>query len=179
MLTIQNTGLVVVDIQGDLAHMVYESDTLIHNTLMLIKAAKVLELPIIYLEQAPLKLGKTVITLSEELSPRSPITKHTFNACAAPEFLDALKQHTKQNWLVCGIEAHICVYQSVLGMLNLGYSVDVVCDATSSRLAENKTLAINKLSRQGAAMTSVEMALYELVGDSRTPAFKAILPLIK
>ena len=64
-------------------------------------------------------------------------------------------------------------------MLNLGYSVDVVCDATSSRLAENKTLAINKLSRQGAAMTSVEMALYELVGDSRTPAFKAILPLIK
>ncbi|WP_166423690.1 isochorismatase family protein [Paraglaciecola sp. 20A4] len=179
MLTIQNTGLVIVDIQGNLAHMVHQSDMLIRNSLAMIKGAKALNLPIIYLEQAPQKLGSTIAELADELTPYNAIIKHTFNACDATEFPLALKTAKRDHWLICGIEAHICVYQSVMGMMNLGYTVDVVCDAISARKAENKTLAINKLSANGASITSVEMVLYELIGDSRSPAFKAILPLIK
>ncbi len=179
MLTIQNTGLVVVDIQGNLAHMVHQSDVLIRNALAMIKGAKALQLPIIHLEQAPQKLGSTVTELADELKPYNAIIKHTFNACDVAEFPLALKAAKRGHWLICGIEAHICVYQSAMGMMDLGYTLEVVCDAISARKEENKILAINKLSANGASITSVEMILYELVGDSRSPAFKAILPLIK
>ncbi|ABG40284.1 isochorismatase hydrolase [Paraglaciecola sp. T6c] len=179
MLQTNDTGLVVIDIQGNLAHQVFQSEALLHNTLTLINAAQILAIPNICLEQAPLKLGPTVPLLAEELTHHPLITKHTFNACDTQTFVDTLHDSQKDNWLVCGIEAHVCVYQTVLGMLDLGYHVEVVSDAVSSRAQENKALAIEKLSARGASITSVEMALFELIKDCRSPAFKTILPLIK
>jgi len=193
MLDKDNTGLIVVDIQGKLARLVHDSQALIANCEKLIKGSQILGLPIIILEQNPDKLGATVEELSSLLKPNKPITKFTFNGCEQAEFVDAVKSAASNmdkdkqinTWLVCGIEAHICVYQTALGLVDLGYNVQLVTDCVSSRTLSNKQLAINKLLginkqfNKGVDITGLEMCLYELVKDYREPEFKAILGLVR
>ena len=179
MLERNNTGLIVIDIQGKLAQIVTQSDSLISQTSKLIQGANILGLPIIYVEQNPAKLGATHATLQHDLTPLQPIVKYTFDACGQPDFVAAIQQSQITTWLVCGIEAHICVYQTVSSLLQLGMRVELVEDCIASRALSHKTLAINKLTAQGAGITCVEMCLYELVVDCRVPEFKAILQLIK
>ncbi|WP_017091980.1 hydrolase [Vibrio splendidus] len=179
MLNRVKTGLVVVDVQGKLARLVDESDTLITNCGKLIQGAQVLGLPIIRLEQNPEKLGATVDELNDLLNDAKPIPKFTFNACDEPKFVEAVQAKDVDTWLVCGIEAHICVYQTTMGLLELGYKVQVVGDCISSRTALNKDLAIRRLTDAGIQITGLEMSLYELVKDCRAREFKLILSLIR
>ncbi len=183
MLMIENTGLIIVDIQGKLARLVHESDALIANSLKLIQGAQALELPIILLEQNPDKLGATVDELNAELNlgPMSTdaITKFSFNGCESSEFLQAVKVTNVDTWLVCGIETHICVYQTARGLLELGYNVELVSDCVSSRSLQNKQLGIKRLQSLGAEITGLEMCLYELVKDCRSPNFRQVLELIR
>lgn len=179
MLTRQTTGLIVVDIQGKLARIVHESDAFISNCTKLIKGAQVLGLPIIQLEQNPEKLGSTVDELNSLLSTAPCISKFSFSACEEPAFVDLVKSYDVDTWLVCGIEAHICVYQTTRGLDKLGYKVEVVNDCVSSRLISNKQLGLNKLTRHGIELTGLEMCLYELVKDCRAPEFRKVLDLIR
>ena len=179
MLTREHTGLIVVDVQGKLARLVHESDVLIANCEKLIKGAQALKLPILLLEQNPEKLGATVNQLSGLLDGIEPITKYTFNACESPDLLDAVRAKNVDNWLVCGIEAHICVYQTAKGLLGMGYKVELVSDCVSSRTAANKRLGISRLKHAGVEITGLEMCLYELVKDCRSSEFKQILGLIR
>ncbi|HDZ8843400.1 TPA: isochorismatase family protein [Aeromonas dhakensis] len=178
MLTTTNTGLLVVDIQGKLARLVEGSDALIANTARLVAGARLLGLPVVWLEQNPDKLGATVPELQLMQAGDLVLPKHSFGALE-PALADALARQGVSHWLVCGIEAHICVYQTVLGLLEAGSQVSLVVDAVSSRSAANRELAIHKLAAHGAELTSVEMCLYELLGDCRHPAFRSILALIK
>ncbi|WP_349922482.1 hydrolase [Aeromonas veronii] len=172
-------GLLVVDIQGKLARLVNESDRLIANTSRLVKGAKALGLPVVWLEQNPDKLGATVPEL-QPLQTGSPVLpKFSFGALGEPQVAAVLAESGVRHWLVCGIEAHICVYQSVLGLLGNGARVSLVTDAVSSRDPANRALAIGQLAARGAALTSVEMCLYELLGDCRDPAFREILALVR
>ncbi|UQV24326.1 hydrolase [Vibrio sp. J383] len=179
MLNRANTGLVVVDVQGKLARLVDDSDALIANCGKLAQGAQALGLPIIRLEQNPEKLGATVDELNDLLSDAKPIPKFTFNACDEPKFVEAVRAKDVKTWLVCGIEAHICVYQTAMGLLDLGYKVQVVSDCISSRTALNKKLAISRLADAGIEITGLEMSLYELVKDCRAREFKLILSLIR
>ena len=179
MLKQENTGLIVIDIQGKLARLVQDSETVISNCEKLISGAKVLGLPIIFLEQNPDKLGATVPELSTLLAPQTPITKFTFNAGDEPQFIAKVNAVEVDNWLICGIEAHICVYQTALHLHQSGINIQLVCDCIASRTLENKNLAINKLVNKGVETTGVEMCLYELVKDCRNTEFKEILNLIK
>lgn len=179
MLNRANTGLVVVDVQGKLARLVDESDTLIANCGKLIEGAQILGLPIVSLEQNPEKLGATVDELNDLLSDANPIPKFTFNACDEPKFVGAVQAKDVKTWLVCGVETHICVYQTAIGLLELGYKVQVVGDCVSSRTLLNKNLAISRLRDAGVQITGLEMSLYELVKDCRAPEFKPILSLIR
>lgn len=179
MLDKEKTGLIVIDIQGNLASLVHESDTLIANCEKLIKGAKALSLPIIWLEQNPNKLGPTVRRLSTLLDNQSPIAKFTFDACQEPNFTEAVQSNNISTWLVCGIEAHICVYQTAINLKTSGFNVQLVSDCISARTLDNKKLAINKLLNHGIELTGLEMCLYELIRDSREPEFKEILSLIK
>lgn len=179
MLKRENTGLIVVDIQGKLARLVQDSDALISNCAKLIKGALVLELPIILLEQNPDKLGSTANELSVLLNGIDPITKFTFNGCEASDFLYSVRDTKVDTWLVCGIEAHICVYQTAKGLVDLGYKVELVSDCISSRTSFNKQLGINRLQNCGIEITGLEMCLYELVKDCRFPEFREILDLIR
>ena len=179
MLKQEKTGLIVIDIQGKLARLVHDSDTLISNCKKLIKGSKALNLPIIVLEQNPKKLGATVQELSSVLESSPPITKFTFDACEEPHFIEAINTHNIDTWLICGIEAHICVYQTALHLQQLGLDVQLVTDCISSRTLTNKNLAISKLVNNGVAITGLEMCLYELVKDCRKFEFKEVLGLIR
>ena len=179
MLNKHDTGLVVVDVQGKLAHLVGDGHQVIQRIATLIEGAKALGLPIVWLEQNPTKLGVTVPELALLLEPLSPIAKFTFNGCANEAFCNAVEQANVHNWLVCGVEAHICVYQTALGLKERGFNVEVVVDSIASRAEVSKDLAITKLATKGVGLTNVEMCLYELVQDCRAPEFKTILNLIK
>lgn len=179
MLRKDKTGLVVIDVQGKLATIVHDSEAFITNLVKLVKAAKLLGMPILWLEQNPEKLGATVPELHEVLDAVEPIAKYSFSACGEPAFVDAVKKAKMNAWLITGIEAHICVYQTALGLLDLGYDVELVSDCVSSRTIENKDMALAKLARKGAEVTSLEMCLFELIGDCRADEFRGALSLIK
>ena len=195
MLTKEKTGLIVVDIQGKLARLVHDSSTLIPNCEKLIKGVQSLGLPILWLEQNPDKIGSTVEELASILANRanrlskdhsqdaehasSPITKFSFDACANSQFLAAIKASKVDTWLVCGIETHICVYQTASSLKAMGFNVQLVSDCVSSRTLANKELGITKLVNQGVELTGLEMCLFELVQDCRNDEFKEILNLIK
>jgi nicotinamidase-related amidase len=180
MLAKDTTGLIVVDIQGKLARLVHDSESFISHCEKLIKAAQTLALPIIYLEQNPDKLGSTIEEVHSLLAPLEAIEKFTFNACEATEFRAAVQAESQvTTWLVCGIEAHICVYQTAIGLLDRGYDVHLLSDCVSSRTQTNKQLGITALMNKGVAITGLEMCLYELVKDCRAPEFRSILGLIR
>ncbi|CCQ11849.1 Isochorismatase [Pseudoalteromonas luteoviolacea B = ATCC 29581] len=179
MLTVDNTGLILVDVQGQLARQVVESQHVIEQCCKLVKSAQILGLPIVWLEQSPTKLGQTVPELQQLLGDLSPIVKTTFDACRQSKFLIEIEKSGKVNWLICGIEAHICVYQTASRLLQVGYKVHVVNDAISSRHQRNIDLATNKLMQRGAELTGVEMCLFELLVDAKVPQFKLILDVVK
>lgn len=180
MLSKANTGLIVVDVQGKLATLMHESDTLIENITKLVKGAKALNLPVLWLEQNPERLGATSDPIRQALEKYTlPITKYTFDGCKEERFKLAVENAKVDTWLVCGIETHICVYQTALSLRQLGYRVELVTDCVSSRTVANKALALAKLTANGVIMTGLEMCLYEMVEDCRAPEFKDILALIK
>ncbi|EHK5109361.1 hydrolase [Vibrio parahaemolyticus] len=180
MLSKGNTGLIVVDVQGKLATLMHESDALIENITKLVKGAKALDLPILWLEQNPERLGPTAEPIREVLeSTHLPITKYTFDGCKEATFNVAVENAKVDTWLVCGIESHICVYQTAVSLRQSGYRVELVTDCVSSRAAANKALALAKLTANGVVLTGLEMCLYEMVEDCRAPEFKEILALIK
>ena len=179
MLTKETTGLIIIDVQGKLARLVSHSDAVISNCAKLVKGVQALGVPIVWLEQNPDKLGRTVDELRSLLGQQQPITKFTFDGCGEPAFTSAIQATGKTSWLICGIETHICVYQTASQLQQLGYELHLLVDCVSSREQENKDLAIRKLAAAGVELTSLEMCLYELVKDCRAPEFKAILNLIK
>ncbi|HAS6737646.1 TPA: isochorismatase family protein [Vibrio parahaemolyticus] len=180
MLSKGNTGLIVVDVQGKLATLMHESNALIENITKLVKGAKALDLPILWLEQNPERLGPTAEPIREVLeSTHLPITKYTFDGCKEATFKVAVENAKVDTWLVCGIESHICVYQTAVSLRQSGYRVELVTDCVSSRTAVNKALALAKLTANGVVLTGLEMCLYEMVEDCRAPEFKEILALIK
>lgn len=169
----------VVDVQGKLARIVQDSDAVIRNISLLIQGARILELPIIWLEQNPDRLGPTVEELQPVLQPGCPIPKMTFDGCGAPDCVRAIRESGRTQWLICGIETHICVYQTAMSLLGMGHKVELVTDCVSSRSQANTDLAVAKMAGNGVGMTSLEMCLYELLGDCRAQEFKDILRLIK
>lgn len=179
MLNQETTGLIIVDVQGKLARMVHESEVLLSNIQALVQGGQILNLPIVWLEQHPQGLGQTVPELSELLKGYQPLEKTTFDACENNDFVKVIAKSGVQQWLICGIEAHICVYQTASGLLARGYEVEVVVDCVSSRTKANVDLALKKLQPKGVSLTSLEMCLYELVKDARKDEFKRILSLIK
>lgn len=184
MLQAESTGVIFVDIQGKLAELIEQAEPFIDNAVALFKGAKALQMKTLVLEQMPNKLGHTVSALSGCFSSEQQvIAKYHFNACHEREFVQQLQDPNISQWLVCGIEAHICVYQTITGMLESDLaearSIHIVCDAIGSRNPNNKSIAIQKLNTLGVQLSSTEMCLYELLQDAKNPVFKDILSVTK
>ncbi len=180
MLTPNNTTLVVIDVQGKLAQLMSQKEALFDNLQKIIKGAQVLELPIIWNEQLPEKLGPTLPEIAELLSHSTqPIAKSSFSCCGNPPFMEALAATQRKQVLLAGIESHVCVYQTCLDLLNFGYEVEVVTDAVSSRTEENRQIGLARMQQAGATLTSTEMTLFELLRVAAGPKFKEITRIVK
>jgi nicotinamidase-related amidase len=107
------------------------------------------------------------------------VPKMSFSCCRDKGFQQALVDLNRKQVLICGIEAHICVYQTALELINSGYEVQVVADVVSSRSVRNRDITLNRLQNEGAKITVSEMALYELLQTAENPVFKEMLKVIK
>lgn len=180
MLTIDNTTLLVIDVQGKLAQLMYRKEALFDNLQKIIKGAKVLELPIIWTEQVPEKLGPTLPEINQLLvGVAEPISKASFSCCGHAPFMARLQALNRQQILMTGIETHICVYQTTVDLLNQGHEVQVVADAVSSRTVENRQIGLDRIKEAGASLTSTETALFELLRVAEGPQFKEISKIVK
>lgn len=179
MLNLEDIVLVIVDIQGKLAHSMHEKALLFGNLQKIIEGAIILEIPIIVTEQYPEGLGPTVPEIAHLVPGIQPISKRSFSCCGNERFMQALRGTNRKQILIAGIEAHICVVQTTMDLLNLGYEVQVVADAVSSRVASNKEIALEKMKAGGACLTSTEMALFELLRTAEDAKFKEILRIVK
>lgn len=175
----KDTALILVDIQGKLAEIMDNRDFLFQNLEKLTRGALALQLPVIWVEQNPERMGETIAPLRTLLTGLSPIGKMSFSCCGEPAFTDRIRSLGRRRFLVAGIETHVCVFQTARDLLREGFEVELVADAVSSRTALNRQIGIDRIRTLGAAVTSVEMCLFELLQSARDPAFKDILKIVK
>ena len=180
MLSDEKTALIVVDVQDKLLNVMYEKEAIAENLQKLIKSANLLDIPIIWTEQNPKGIGPTVPEI-KDLMPCNikPISKFSFSCCRNKEFMNLIKSSKMKQFLITGIETHVCVWQTSKDLLDLGYEVEVVSDAVSSRTLENKQVGLTKMRDSGVGLTSVETAIFELLKDAKHEKFKEILKIIK
>jgi nicotinamidase-related amidase len=178
-LTVENTALVLIDIQERLFPVMHDKEDLLRNVVKLVRGARVLEVPIVVTEQYPKGLGPTLPELRELLTDIRPIEKVCFNCCDEDAFCRSLEALGRRQVLLAGIEAHICVYQTAMELSRSGYQVQVVGDGVSSRNPENRVVSLFRLGAAGIGVTSVEMALFELLRVARGEKFKRISEIVK
>jgi nicotinamidase-related amidase len=165
------TALVVIDVQEAFRKAVPSFDDVARGAAALIRGAEAVDVPIVVTEQYPKGLGRTVPEVADRLPEGvEPIEKVCFSAPEA----DGFDLAGREQALVCGVEAHVCVNQTVLDLLEEGIEVHVALDAVGSRFEQSKAVGIEKASRAGAVITDVETALFELVGCAGTEEFKEI-----
>jgi nicotinamidase-related amidase len=179
MLDVQDCCLVVVDVQGRLAEIMYERDVLFKNIQILIKAANLLSIPVLWTQQQPQAIGETIPQISELLTDNEPINKACFSCCGLEEFNEKINALSRKQVLLCGIEAHVCIYQTAIELIASGKEVHVIADAVSSRTNGNKAIAIQRMTAEGAKISSTEMAVFELLKTSEHPQFKQVIQLVK
>jgi len=178
MLKNDNAVLVFIDVQGRLSELVDGAEALFINLRRLLQGMDALGVPVIVTEQIPEKLGPTREEFQEFI--KNPvITKTSFDCCGEPEFFQTLEKTGRKQVILCGIETHVCVYQTAIELLATGHKVYVVADAVSSRDPANKVLALRRMENEGVRLTGTEMVLFELLGDAKDPAFKSILQIVK
>jgi nicotinamidase-related amidase len=179
MLNSDTAILAVIDIQGKLASIMHERESLYDNTRRMIEGAKLFDIPVLLTEQLPDKLGPTVDELAPHLAGVQPIVKSSFSCCGADVFRATLVETRRKQVIITGIEAHICVFQTVADLLADGYEVHVVADAVSSRVAGNRQIALERMPRLGATITSTEMALFELQRQAEGDRFRSLLRIVR
>lgn len=178
MITIEDSGLLIVDVQGKLAEQMHESPTMFKNLSILIQGARLFDIPIVWVEQLPNKLGPTHNNIAQYLTGQA-ISKSTFSAWGNDDVRYQIEKFNRRNWLIAGIECHVCVYQTVRDLLKMHYDVHVVSDAVSSRTSENKNLGLQAMQVAGAKLTSTEMVLFELQKKAEGEVFKQLIKLVK
>ena len=179
MLKLDDTALVVIDVQGKLAQLMHNRTELFKNLRVMIQGTQVLGIPILLTEQYPKGLGPTVPEVSQLLTAIEPIAKNAFSCCGEPAFMSALEPLGRRQILLTGVETHVCVHQTALDLLDAGYEVQVIADAVSSRTAENRHIGLEKMRDAGVVITSTETALFELMKLAEGPQFKQISKLVK
>ena len=168
--------LVIIDMQERLVPVIDEKERVIENNVKLAKFSRIIGLPVIFTEQQ--KLGNTIPEIREELRETEPISKIEFNGFGCDTFMEQLERLNRHALIITGIEAHICVAQTVLSALS-DYSVHVVSDAISSRSPHNRDVSLGRMSQAGATITSTEMVIYEILEKAGTDTFREVLKLVK
>ena len=170
-------ALLIIDIQGKIISPILNKDLIIKNIKKLLNAYQILEENIIVSEQSPLKLGGTI----PELLPKAgfkKIEKMEFSLANRKEFLKEIENKKITNLIVCGIETHICIQQTVLDCLEKGFEVLLISDAMSSRNRVDHEIALQRMIQKGAILTTTESIIFELCKTANRKEFKEIRNII-
>jgi len=175
-----DAALVVIDVQEKLVTAMPSSGyaRMLGNINVLLQTADLMGLPVVATEQYPRGIGSTVPELQAACRDGA-IEKVSFGCCGEPAFLAKLKALGKKQVIVTGMEAHVCVYQTVLGLLEAGFHVHLVRDGILSRHEADLLAGVDNAARAGAVVTTVEIILFQLMQTSKAPEFKAVSALIK
>ena len=180
MLELTQSALLIIDMQEAFRAKIADFNKTAARIALVTTAAKLLKLPVVVTEQYPKGLGHTATEISEGLPEETEIVeKTTFSSCGAQQFEAQLKRSGVKQVIVSGIEAHICVNQTVHDLLANGFQVHLLTDCITARQPNDKETAFRKMWMSGALPSSVEMALFELMRDAKHEQFKAIQGLIK
>jgi len=179
MLEVANTVLIIIDMQEKLARVMYERDAMFSNLQKLIRGLAVLGVPFLATEQYPQGLGPISPDIASLLPDVKPVAKAAFNCLADENFRREFEALGRKQVLVSGIEAHICVYQTVCDLISRRCEAYVVTDTVSSRTPENRQLSFEMMKQAGARLTSTEAALFELLKVGEGDKFKKISQIIR
>lgn len=176
-------ALLVIDVQERLSPAMPRDalELLIKNVKIAIEAARRFGLPIVCSEQYPKGLGKTIAPIEDALAGTGAhrFEKTAFSACATRQFAALFPQAMKHQWLVCGMESHVCVWQSVRDLRARGADVHVLSDAITSRTDENRRIGLDLMRVAGAVISSTETAVFDLLHEAGGDDFKALSKLVK
>lgn len=171
------SALVIVDVQASLIPHICERERVVDRIAFLAKIARLLEIPIFVTEQNPTRMGGTVEPL--QAFAESPIPKMSFGATGSPEFMDEVRRSGRNQWIVTGVETHICVGLTAQGLLEAGYEVVVCPDAVSSRTMERHKLGMERIRDAGIVPAHTESVAYEWLGSAEHLLFRQALAVVK
>jgi len=175
----EQSALIVVDVQERLAPVTADADRVIGNCHRMVTAARTLEIPVLLSEQYPKGLGPTVDSLATKAADGEIVEKIHFSCAAEPRFLTRFRELGRGQAVIAGMEAHICVLQTAFGLLEEGIEVFAVADAVTSRAADSKDRALERMGEAGVGIVTTEMVLFEWMGRAGTDAFRTISKLVK
>ncbi len=173
------SGLFIIDIQEKLLKTMFNKDELIKNCEKLIKGCTILKIPVFLTEQNPEGLGKTSKIIKKSIGEIEPIEKSTFSCCGIDGFINKVRSHKLNQIILCGIESHVCIWQSAMDFLSNDFQVVVAKDCISSRKETDYQNALQRMVQEGIAVDSTEMIFFEMVKRYSSDFFKEILELIK
>ena len=176
-ITQDNTLFVMIDMQEKFRDAIFDLERIEKNINILNHASEALYIPLIYTEQNPKGLGETMLEIYRPKNAKK--FEKTKFSIFTKEIEEAIKKFNIKNLVLFGIEAHVCISQSAMDAMEKGYNVFLVQDALSSRTEANKKIAINRMREKGSDVISTEMLLFEIIQNSKHPAFKKIASLIK
>ena len=175
----EDTVFIAIDYQEKLMPAMSNKEDLENKVCRLAEGLKVLGIPHIVTQQYTKGIGETIPSIAEAIGEFTPIDKTSFSCMNNEEFCRQLKETGRKTAVICGIEAHICLQQTVLQLLDEGYTVYVPVDCVSSRSERDAMWSTERMAKAGAIMTTYEAVLYELLRDSKAPEFKAISKIVK
>ena len=175
----ESTALLIIDIQERILPVISNNERVVEYTLKLIKGFRALGLPIYYTEQYPNGLGPTARSIVDELGDLKPFDKMSFSCSGAGELFNEFKQKNLSQIVVCGVESHVCVQQTVLDLIENGLQVNLAADAVSSRKEIDYLTALDRMRHHGVEVTTTEAILFELLNVCGTPQFKEVSKIVK
>lgn len=178
LLCSDRTFLVLIDYQERLAPAMASADEVTSRVSILLKGARILGIPVLVTEQYPKGLGQTLPSITNEIPDARIIPKTTFSCCGEESFRAVLRETSRNQVVLAGIESHVCVLQTALDLLARDYQVHVPFDTTSSRNPAHKENALARMREAGAVITQVESVLFEWLADAKKTEFKEIQALI-
>jgi nicotinamidase-related amidase len=179
LLTTEKTCLLIIDIQKRILPVIKDHELVVENTLKLIRGFKAMSLQIYFTEQYPKGLGPTEEQIANELEGIQPIEKMTFSCSGAGKLFNILKEKNHSQIVVCGIESHVCVQQTVVDLIENGFQVNLAADAVSSRRKKDYNIALSRMRNNGAEVTTTESILFELLNVCGTDVFKQVSKIVK
>lgn len=176
---LDDTALLIIDLQEKLMPVIHDQQQITEQTVRLIQAMHLFGMPTLITEQYPKGLGSSIPAIREALDPAvQPVEKTRFSALV-PAIAEQLVDRNIHSLILAGVEAHVCLMQTALDLIDAGYQVFPVVDAIGSRNPVDRKIALQRLEQAGAVLVTVEMLIFECMADASAPIFKQIRPLLR